>query len=176
MRVVTPKALELAGFLLAHASWVTSELNDGELYVPQVLCEAQNGERELFVFEAETQQAAIDKAKDFLAAENGKYASCAFARDGRVNPGNGYVDVLIVDVVEGELPPKLTIIQPYRPAASGKFRLLGQELVLTDAGELDADALKKAAASLQAGAEGHPGAAEQWRVWNSERTSESPLK
>lgn len=174
--IASAKALELAGFLLAHALWVSSELKEGELYVPQALCESSAGERQLFVFEAPTQQEAIDKGKQFLHAESSRFARCVFARDGRANPGSGYVDLLTVDIVEGDLPPKLTVIQPYKPASSGHFQLLGRELLLDDAGQLGAEVLESMTANIHNGAASHPGASREWHMWDTERSERNPLQ
>ncbi|MBO9697312.1 MAG: hypothetical protein J7499_14045 [Sphingopyxis sp.] len=174
--IVSAKALELAGFLLAHALWVSSELKEGELYVPQALCESTASERQLFVFEAPTQQEAIDKGKQFLQAEGGRFARCIFARDGQADPGSGYVDLLTLDIVEGDLPPKLTVIQPYKPAASGHFQLLGKELLLDDTGQLGVEKAKAMAATIHNGAASHPGASREWHSWNAERSERNPLQ
>ena len=164
-------ALKLAGYLLAHAVWVVSELEEGEAYVPQALCETTDGSRELFVFEAQTQAESVERGKQFLAERHAVFERCAFARDGQVNGEIGYVDVLILDIVEGPLPPKLTLIQPYRRFP--EFSLLGDELLLTDKGQLEASAADYAAEALRSGAIEHPGAVATWMKLDANR-SERP--
>jgi hypothetical protein len=171
----TVAALKLAGFLMAHALWITSELREGELYVPQALCEARDGSRELFVFEAGTQLEAISKGKAFLSEKASQFERCAFARDGQVDPGSGYVDVLIIDIVEGGMPPKLTILQPYAAAHKGRFRLLGDEMLATESGELSPSTTDQTIKSIRSGADEHSGANEVWTDLNLHGSATKPL-
>lgn len=167
MSVASVAALKLAGFLLAHALWIEDGLEDGQLYVPQALCESADGSRQLVVFEAKTQVESIAGGKRFLADESAKFARCVFAREGQVEGNAGDVDVLTLDIVEGALPPKLTVIQPYR--RGGQLELLGDELLLTDDGGLSPADEREILLSLRSGATEHPGAAELWREWNAAR-------
>ena len=64
---------------MAHAFWVIADLELGDLYVPQVLCENRSG-RELFVFEADYQVESIAKGKAFLSENTASYDRCVFAR------------------------------------------------------------------------------------------------
>lgn len=176
MTLPTVAALKLAGFLMAHALWITSELDQGELYVPQALCETRAGNRELFVFEAETQLDAVSKGKQFLAKRASEFERCAFARDGQANPGDGSVDVLIIDIVEGSMSSKLTIIQPYRAPTRGTFQLLGDELLLTESGELKSELVDQTIKSIRGGADSHSGASEVWASLNASRTATNPLR
>jgi hypothetical protein len=176
MTLPTVAALKLTGFLMAHAFWITSELAEGELYVPQAFCEARDGSRELFVFEAETQLEAVNKGKIFLTEKATQFERCAFARDGQANPGDGYVDVLIIDIVEGNMPSKLTIIQPYTAPARGNLQLLGDELLLTESGELSPEFVGQTIKSIRGGADSHSGASEVWASLNASRTATNPLR
>jgi len=74
-------ALRLVGFVLAHAAWSISDVPKGELPVPLAIVERQ-GQRQLFRFEAETQDAAIAKGKATVAEATDSVDAWAFAREG----------------------------------------------------------------------------------------------
>ena len=57
--------LMIAGYVLAHASYSVSDLEDGELLVPFAVVQSVNGQ-EVIRFEAETQEEAISNAKSKL--------------------------------------------------------------------------------------------------------------
>ena len=126
--IATSAMLKLAGFLMVHALWVMSELTEGDLYVPSALCETAKGDRELVVFEAESQVEAIERGKAFLQSPPDRFVRCAFARDGRVNTAAGYVDILNVSMWERSKGEVAIVTQPYRPPFKKSFALLGSEV------------------------------------------------
>lgn len=167
MSAVSASALKLAGFLMAHAFWIISDLDQGDAYVPQALCEGSAG-RELFVFEADTQAEAVAKGKSFMAENAASYDRCAFARDGHVQTKEGYIDVLSIDVVERKARG-LTIIQAYLKAETTGLALLGDEELLAREG--DPAPPSDAVASLRAGAAEHEHARLVWEKLNTNRAA-----
>ena len=105
-------ALKLAGFLLAHATWVIGDLEPAANYVPQAIC-LKDGALVLEVFEADTQDEAVANGKAFMSAEAAKYDGCAFARDGLVRTDAGPIDVVTIDLADEDGLYFLTMIQPY---------------------------------------------------------------
>jgi hypothetical protein len=168
-------ALKLGGFLLAHACWIISGFQEGDAYVPQALCE-KDGSRELFVFEAETQAEAIAQGKQFLAEHSSGFDRCAFVRDGLIRTEEGPLDVLSLDIVEGELSPKLTVVQPYGRAHSGALQLFGDELLLTEGEPVSPSEASEFREALRSGAMEHHGAAALWRQIDTGRGAAPPLR
>jgi hypothetical protein len=158
-------ALKLGGFLLAHALWIISDLDQGASYVPQVLCD-KGPDRELFVFEADTQLEAIQKGKAFLAEKAGAYDRCAFAREGQVQGKDGYVDVLSLEIFERSSVASLTIIQPYRKSSTA-LTLLGNEVLVP--GGREALPTSETIVTLHEGAAEHEPARAIWDKLNSKR-------
>lgn len=168
-------ALQLAGFLLAHAFWTVSEMPEGGHYVPQALCMNAAGNRTLTSFDAATPTDEAAKAKAFIGTGSNAYADCAIARQMRVGTPAGDVDALVIDVVQGE-GSLVTVVQAYRPAAKGGFRLLGDELMLGDGGPLAPLPAAHAAAALREGASDHPGLGDKWSEWSGARDPVNPLQ
>ena len=173
--IATSATLKLAGFLMVHALWVMSELPEGQLYVPSALCETSTGERELIVFEANTQVEAIDRGKVFLSSPPDRFIRCAFARDGQVNTSVGYVDILNVTMWERPAGEVAIVTQPYRPPFKGSFALLGSEVLIIDGQIALSSQYKTERSDIHIGGAEHGGAAEKWRLWNSNRETSDPL-
>jgi hypothetical protein len=174
--IATSATLKLAGFLMAHALWVMSELPEGQLYVPSALCETSTGERELVVFEANTQVDAIERGKVFLSSPPDRFIRCAFARDGQVNTSSGYVDILNVTMWERPKGEVAIVTQPYRPPFKGSFALLGSEVLIIDGQIALSTQYLNERFDIHAGAAEHGGAAEKWRLWDSKREPSDPLE
>ncbi|MBO6528155.1 hypothetical protein [Erythrobacter sp.] len=168
MSILSTASIKLGGFLCAHALWILSDLPHGDMYVPQALC-SKNGDIELVVFEADTQAEAVANGKQFLHSEASNFDHCAFARDGQVMTAAGYVDVLIVELVEGA-SDSIVVLQPY--SAREGFQLLGNEVVATETSDLDEATFR---ASFREGAKDHTNALAVWGPLNSNRTIVSPL-
>lgn len=168
MTILSTASIKLGGFLCAHALWILSDLPPGDMYVPQALC-SKNGAMELVVFEADTQAEAIAHGKQFLQSEASNFDHCATARDGQVMTEAGYIDVLIVELVEAA-SESVVVLQPYR--AQDGFQLLGNEVVATETSDLD---VEKFRATFREGAKEHTDAVAVWGPLNSNRAVASPL-
>lgn len=120
----------LAGFVLAHAAWSVSDLPEGQLLVPLAMIE-EGSERKLVRFEAETQEGAISKGKEFVLEQKAAASTWAFAREGQINTATGYVDILVVEAWSDGMAEPITYIQPFQPFASGAFKLLGPAVAIT---------------------------------------------
>ncbi|MCX7282584.1 MAG: hypothetical protein NTX28_00820 [Novosphingobium sp.] len=166
-------ALQLAGFLMAHAFWTTSELPPGGSYQPQSLCMRSDGSRQLQSFEGGTPKAQDDAARAFISGGAAQWPDCAIARQVKVGTDGGDVDALVIDVVQygGSV---MTVVQAFRPAPQG-FRLLGDELVMGDNGPLPPLPAAQAAAAMREGAIDHPGLGDKWQQWEMARDRVSPL-
>lgn len=174
MAFLPTAALQLAGFLMAHAFWSASDLPAEGHYQPQSLCMRGDGSRTLQTFEGPTPKAQDDAAQAFSKGGGAAaWPDCAIARQVRVGTPTGDVDALVIDVVQNG-SSVMTVIQAFRPAAQG-FRLLGDELMLGDNGPLPPLPAAQAAAAMREGAIDHPGLGDKWQQWESERDRVSPL-
>ncbi len=173
MAVLPTAALQLAGFLMAHAFWATSELPAGASYQPQSLCMRGDGSRQLQSFEGATPKEQDDKARAFITGGAAQWPDCAIARQVKVGTPAGDVDALVIDVVQSG-SNVMTVVQAFRPAPQG-FRLLGDELVMGDGGPLPPLPAAQAAAAMREGAIDHPGLGDKWQAWEMARDRVSPL-
>ena len=167
-------ALHLAGFLMAHALWSVSDLPAGQDYTPQAICETSDGDRQLTTFDGANAEESYAKLRDFASSETGRYAECALARTTVVASGEVKAPALVIDLFAGP-EPLLTIVQPFRPTASGGFRLLGPELMLAGHEQLPPRISDDASIALRDGAGDHPGMQDKWAEWNASRDPHSPL-
>jgi hypothetical protein len=172
-------AMQLAGFLMAHALWTTAELPAEGVYVPQALCQTAGGDRQLVSFDAPDHKQSMEQARAFLESTAPGYADCALAHealiDTGVDTGHGAVNALVIDLFEGG-NPLVTVVQPFRPAAeAGGFRLLGNEVLIDTRGPVPPLQADAAIGPLHEGASDHPGLGEQWAKWNSTRDPHSPF-
>lgn len=161
MTHIAADAWALAGFTLAHASWIVSEMSDDELLAPFALVE-KDGQRELRSFEADTQQEAIAAGKRSMHQETTGAHAWAFAREGTLRLENDSTDVVVVDFwVRGMVTP-VSLIQRFRRfTKSDPFKLLGQPFLSSEGPSgsgLRVDLLR-------AGIDAHPKVAALWDTW-----------
>lgn len=156
----------LAGFALAHAAWSVSDLPDSELLVPFALVE-WHGHRELFRFEANTQEEAISEGKKAVA-EAADLNAWAFAREGawRARSSNQPQDVLVVDFwALGMLNP-MGLVQAFaRYTVCGRFRIVGEMIMTAGREMIDEAAASEMSAKIKEGIGEHPQVAELWGKW-----------
>ena len=158
--------LMLAGFTFAHAVWNVSDLLEGELLVPLAIVE-KAGERQLIRFEAETQEDAIAKGKETLAQHEAELDSWVFAREGQVNEGGVYVDVLTIEARSVGALDSVVFVQRFQPFASGSFRLIGEPLVAVDGRQLPEEVAAPMLRRLNDGVLTHGKAAALWSEWSA---------
>jgi hypothetical protein len=153
-------AWTLAGFALAHASWIVSEMSDDELLAPFALLES-DGHRELRPFEAGTQAEAIAAGKQFVLHET-TAGAWAFAREGTLRIGDQAADVVVVEFWEGGMAAPVALVQRFeRFTKSGRFKIVGQPSLSIQgrsSSELRIDLLR-------AGIDSHPKVAALWDTW-----------
>ncbi len=173
MAGVPTAALQLAGFLMAHAFWTVSDMPAGSHYQPQSLCMRSDGNRALNTFEGATTLEQDAAAKAFITDGASRWPDCAVARQVRVGSPKGDVDALVIDVVQygGSV---MTVVQPFRPGPAD-FRLLGDELLIDNNGPLPPLPAAQAAAAMREGANDHPGLGDKWSQWEVARDPVSPL-
>lgn len=176
---IAPGALQLAGFLMAHAFWITSELPPGKSYVPQALCENAHGERRMVTFDAPTPAEQIEKGRVFLGSTGAQFAECVLARQTAIDGPGGAVDVLAFDLFSGT-DNQLTVLQAFRAphpeaAPAAPFRLRGLEVLFTVSGGLPRGMADQTRDGLREGATDHPGTEDKWAAWNADREPETPI-
>lgn len=154
----------LAGFVLAHAAWSVSDLPEGQLLVPLAMIE-EGSERKLVRFEAETQEEAISKGKEFVLEQKAAASTWAFAREGQINTATGYVDILVVEAWSDGMAEPITYIQPFQPFASGSFKLLGPAVPVVGGSMLSPEASEPYLAELYRGISSHGKAVSLWASW-----------
>ena len=172
-------ALQLAGFLMAHAMWITSELPAGQSYVPQALCENGHGERRMVTFDAPTPAEQLEKARQFLGSTGAQFTECVLARQTTIDGPAGNVPVLAFDLFGGT-DNQLTVLQAFRPAdpkasPPQPFRLRGLEVLFTVSGGLPRAMADQTRDGLREGATDHPGTEDKWAAWNEGREPETPI-
>lgn len=160
-------AIHLAGFVLSHAAWSISDLPNGELLVPLAITES-GGTRKLLRFEAETQEEAIAEGKKYLAEQQAAFSAWAFAREGQVDTGNGYLDVLSVDAWAEGLQQPIIFVQPFQPFSSGTFKLLGSAVPVVGGAMLSPTESEPYLTILYRGISSHSQAAELWPSWQTD--------
>jgi len=161
---VPEAAALLAGFVLAHAAWSVSDLPEGQLLVPLAMIE-ESSERKLVRFEAETQEEAISKGKEFVLEQKAAASAWAFAREGQINTATGYVDILVVEAWSDAMDEPITYIQPFQPFASGAFKLLGPVVPVVGGSTLNSEASEPHLTLLYRGVSSHGKAASLWASW-----------
>jgi hypothetical protein len=119
-----PRAgLLLAGFVLAHAAWSISDVD--ETLVPLGVVE-RNATREIVRVEAGTQAEAISKGKSLYGEWTKTSDAWAFAREGLFRTADTQVDALVVDFWATGMSKPATIIQRFEPfGKNGHFRITG---------------------------------------------------
>jgi hypothetical protein len=165
---VSDDAVLLAGLALAHAAWSLSGAPEGELLCP--LAFVQEGEAfKLIRFEADSQEVAIREAKSFLNGEGMTKDGWAFAREGLMRESNGpSVDVISVDAWAQGMEKPFVLVQQFRPAAAGRFAIVGAPALAIDGVEQHRDGVRALVERLQDGIRGHPSAGALWDGWRSD--------
>lgn len=165
---IPQRALALAGFVLAHAAWSLSDLDDGESLYPLAVVERDDGERKLTRYEADTQEAAIIAGKSAMRNMGADAAAWAFAREGAwrrmgSDPGG---DVLAIDFWATGMPATAILTQPFNRAKNGsRFRVGGVPTLLVGDRLLSADVASASIVAIMEGVKAHTIVAELWPTW-----------
>ena len=161
-------ALSLAGFVLAHAAWSLSDLEDGELLSPLAVVAQPDGVRKVLRFAENTQEAAIIAGKTAMREASSGAAAWAFAREGawRKMEAAQQGDVLAIDFWATGMPGAATFMQPFNRADRGsRFRICGVPTLLVDSVVLAADVAAPSVKTIMAGVKSHMMVADLWATW-----------
>jgi hypothetical protein len=120
-------AVRFGGMVLAHAAWIASELEEGELVCPFAIIQT-GSEREVVPFESNSQAESIERGKASFQDFSRKVDLWSFAREGLrsyLGPDDTKVDVLTVTAWKRGLDEPIVLQQAFIPRATGRFKLLG---------------------------------------------------
>jgi hypothetical protein len=161
-------ALQFGGTALAHAAWIASDLQEGELVCPIVIFE-EGGDRVLYACEALTQLEAVQigdrKARELTEGDADRWA---FAREGLItDPKSSHkYDVLAVSYWSRGLDEPVKIQQLFIPSSVGTFRLIGEPLVAVHDHVLTEPVQSRLRQFVRAGINSHP-QGDMWTEWQS---------
>jgi hypothetical protein len=151
----------LAGFALGHALWNVCDFEEEDEVLCPLAFTFDGEDKRLLRFEAESQEDAIDVGLSTLL-EDGSLTQWAFAREGIFRTETGPVDVLLVEAWGQGLDARIMFAQPFVPAVSGRFALLGEPAVFVGDQPTSDPALVQ---RLREGVMSHQKAAELWDSW-----------
>ena len=153
--------VDLAGLALGHALWNVCDFEEeDDLLCP--LAFTFDGQREkLLRFEGESQEEAIERGFSTLSSNN-SFVRWAFAREGIIRTADGPTDVLLIDAWGQGMEQSVVFAQPFLPAISGQFCLLGEPAVFVS-GQPNSD--RSLISRLKSGVMSHQKAAELWTLW-----------
>src|SRR5450631_2284473 len=128
---VLEEALRFGGFVMAHAAWIASDLEIGELICPIVVI-TKGDTREVIPFEAETQAGAIENGKRSFEDLKSSVDAWALAREGLTSilgSDQPKMDSLAVSSWVKGLDEPIVLRQTFRPKGKGGFNLLGPMVI-----------------------------------------------
>lgn len=178
-RLEVPSAtLQLSGLALAQAAWNVSELEAGATLCP--LAFLRRGENlQLMRFEADSQDVAIRGGRAELAKQQSTLDAWAFAREGLIDgrafevgevrsSEKGKLDVIAVDAWSHEMEEAVTVIQAYQPSSSGRFRVLGEAMIVAKGETVEGAKADRMRRQVYAGVKKHEKVAPVWETWRGE--------
>lgn len=155
----------VAGFVLAHAAWIVSDLPDKDLLAPFAVIQ-RSGQRKLQAFEAPTQEEAVAAGKEAMRLRTDSADAWAFAREGSFREGKEATDVIVVDFWARGMSAPVTLIQRFeRVTKHGRFKLLGEPM-LTIAGQVVELPSGIVEAQLRPGINQHSKVSPLWVTWH----------
>jgi hypothetical protein len=120
-------AVRFGGIVLAHAAWIASDLQDGELVCPFAIIQTGD-EREVIAFESDSQAESVERGKASFQDHKERVAFWSFAREGLlsyVGSDEPKVDVLTVSAWGRGLDEPVILRQRFNSNAKDGFRLVG---------------------------------------------------
>jgi hypothetical protein len=160
------KAIHFGGMVLAHAALIASDLAEGELICPFAIV-TKDDSRQMVPFEAESQAEAVKAGKASLADLRDAVDFWAFAREGLwSHPDNSdeKTDVLVVSTWTHGMVEPITLMQRFRPAASGQFVLVGPVEIIIEEQVLSTNEASPLRQLVLDGIATHPNDV-QWSRW-----------
>lgn len=168
MTELPQRALSLAGFVLAHATWSLSDTESDERLCPLAVLEGDDGDRRMTRFEADTQEEAIVAGKIAMREAKNHVAAWAFAREGAWQRMDSTPsgDVLAVDFWATGMPSVATLMQPFSRAANGgRFRVGTKPTLVVGDAVLAPDVAVPSIAAIMDGVQAHTIVAGLWPTW-----------
>jgi len=161
----TERAVQFGGMVLAHAAYIASDLPEGELICPFAII-TKDDRRQVVPFEADSQAEAVASGKASLAEFKDHIDYWGFGREGLWSePGStDKTDVLIVSSWTHDMEEPVTLMQRFRPAATGQFLLLGAVDIVLDGHVLTSDKADPLRALVSNGIAMHPSRV-PWASW-----------
>ena len=158
-----------AGFVLAHAIWSVSDLEDGETLVPLGLA-VTAGEQELirFVAKSKRNEDAVAQAYEFFNEHGSEYDAWALACDVYIRDQDtdfNRTDAIKLEVWARDCHEAVAFIQRFLPFKSGRFKLLGEPSFIVDDVFQCGPTARKALEKLHEGVLSHPAVADLWESW-----------
>jgi hypothetical protein len=165
-------ALRFGGFVLAHAAWIVSDLEVGELLYPIGVIEVGDS-REVIPFESQSQEESIRLGKQRMEELSSSVDRWAFAREGlRSTLGSDLPkqDVLSVSAWSSDLDEPIILGQIFSPRSAGKFALLGPISIVIHGMICTEEIRSKLMPVVSAGISQHPHGG-HWPKWSSKSNS-----
>lgn len=130
-------------------------------------------------FEAESQEVAIRGGRAELAKQQSTLDAWAFAREGLIDERafevgvvqsseKGKLDVLAVDAWSHEMAEPVSVIQAYQPFSSGRFRVLGEALIVVRGETVEGAKAERMRRHVYAGVKKHEKVAPVWKTWRDD--------
>ena len=164
-------AVHFGGFVMAHAVWILSDLEAGELLCPIAVVTQGDG-RKVIPFEAETQEEAVERGKLSLEQLRSSVDTWALAREGYyslLGDGQPKTDALTVSSWAKGLDNLIVLRQLFLPVAMGGFTLIGPIGFSIHGLELEASLQAKFLTIAMEGVASHPHGAD-WEQWCAPKT------
>ena len=162
----TELALRFGGLALAHAALIASDLAEGELICPFAIV-TKDDRRQVIPFEAESQVEAIERGKASLEELRDQIDFWSLGREGLWSDSDstsGKVDVLVISAWTHGMDAPITLMQRFRPAATGNFSLLGSVDIILEGTILSDDRAATLRTLVSEGIAQHPNDV-PWSSW-----------
>lgn len=152
------EAVELAGFLAAHAIWCVS---DGETLIP-MLGFCRDGERHMERLAHDSIERGVEIGKNRLGMNIMNAEHAVLLYDSYMTLGAMRLDTIMIEIRDYELPgAKVEVGIPYSPRSTGNFRVHRPKIVeWQECEEFD---LKDTFERFFAGVQQHPQGS---KIWN----------
>lgn len=161
----TDRAVRFGGMVLAHAALIASDLPAGELICPFAII-TKDDRRQVVPFEAESQAEAVENGKASLSELKDQIDYWSFGREGLWSDPDATdkTDVLIVSTWTHGMEEPVTLMQRFRPSATGQFLLIGAVDIVIDGHVLTPDKAGPLRALVSDGIALHPSEV-PWASW-----------
>ena len=161
-------AATMAGEAVAHAAWSISDVAEGELLCVLAMVDRAAPPRELYRFEADTQETAISDAKAEMAIVRGQtdVRSYGMVREGVLVVGPSRNDALTFDAWATGLSGPISGWHRFTPAWSPTgFTVLGDPGFAIDGKAVAGDELARLCTAFREGVSRHLKAGALWLTW-----------